>query len=163
MAESNSRETLESANENNKPQKKTMAASTFLQQFVNDYIDKRPTAVKNDLIEEAMTKDTLSGTKMAQALAEFRASDEKYNNVNISEVGDGAIDIAMVRKYLAKGFMQIKKAREDFQTKVLKDYDISSEVYDTKIATSIKGKSQEEILLLLRSEYKLSIFLKKQL
>ena len=135
MAENTPREARESANENNRPQKKSMSSATFLQQFVTDYIAKRPEALKNELVEEAMTKDNLSGTKLAQALAEFRASDEKYNTVDIS--GE-SIDIFLVRKYLAKGFVEISKSRQDLEEKILKEYDMTPEIYQQKIAAKVK-------------------------
>ena len=135
MAENTPREARESANENNRPQKKSMSSATFLQQFVTDYIAKRPEALKNELVEEAMTKDNLSGTKLAQALAEFRASDEKYNTVDIS--GE-SIDIFLIRKYLAKGFVEISKSRQDLEEKILKEYDMTPEIYQQKIAAKVK-------------------------
>jgi hypothetical protein len=164
MAENTSRELIESTNENNKPRRKvSISSATFLQQFVHDYVDTRPAAIKNELIEEAMAKDTLSGTKIAQWLAEFRASDDKYSDINISETWEWAIDIAMIRRYLAKGYVQIKKLREDFEKKVLKDYEVTSQEYSQKLITHVKGLSTGEISRLIQSGYKLSSFLKQKL
>jgi hypothetical protein len=51
---------LEAANNN--AIKKEMSTTTFLNNFTQDYVEKRPTTIKNQLIEEVMNRDNLSGT-----------------------------------------------------------------------------------------------------
>jgi hypothetical protein len=51
---------LEAANDN--AIKKEMSTTTFLNNFTRDYVEKRPSTIKNQLIEEVMNRDNLSGT-----------------------------------------------------------------------------------------------------
>jgi hypothetical protein len=128
----------EEIEEKNKTGKSSMSISTFLSNFSRDYIEKRPANVKNQLIEELMIKDSLSWTLASKWLAEFRASDEKYSEVDID---DKNIDVYMLRKYVTKSYLLQEKSQKNFQEYVLEEYDISSEKYINKVESEAKQLS----------------------
>lgn len=150
----------EGIEEKNKTQKWWVSVSTFLSQFSRDYVSKRPSVIKNQLIDEVMTQDNLSGTLAAKWLAEFRASDEKYNDVEIDE---SKIDIYMLRKYVAKSYLLQDKAQERFQIHILEQYDIDASQFESKLSSEAKKLWESDIERMLSWEYEMQKFLKKYL
>ncbi len=147
---------IEAANDSKR--KKEISPITFLHAFTRDYVDNRPSTVKNQLIEEVMNQDSLSWTLASKWLAEFRASDEKYNEIELDK-----IDVYMLRKQLAKWYLSLKQSRENLEQYILREYEVNSDEYNNKIASSVKNLSPIEISRLTRNNNELQKFLKKEL
>lgn len=147
---------LEAANDN--AIKKEMSTTTFLNNFTRDYVEKRPSTIKNQLIEEVMNRDNLSGTLAWKGLAEFRASDEKYNEIALDK-----IDVYMLRKQLAKWYMAIRQSRENLQKHILREYDVSAKDFDGKLRWPITSLWVPELNRLISNDNELQKFLKSKL
>lgn len=131
----------EAANDNNVQKKKqNISIPTFLSSFSKEYVAKKPGNIKNQLIEEVMTQDVLTWTLAEKWLAEFRASYEKYGDIELDK-----LDVYMLRKYLAKSYLQTQKLREVLKEDILQQYDISESDFSSKVVPPLETLSEKEL------------------
>ena len=134
----------------------------FKKNFVKYSLEEKTWADKNNFIHEIMTKDTLSSTtNIKKELKKYAAiNDEYYSDINIDN-----ITIESLRRFLSKDFLVLKNSRENLKEKVLSDFDINSNEYDTnkQIQKHFNDLTKKQLDDLIKSDQKLTNFLNKNL
>jgi len=136
---------IESSEKQNKSDKDLY--NELIRWFWNSYIPALDSPVKNSLIKDIMTQDSIAWGNIEMYLKRYIAENEEFTWLDISK-----INIFQLRRNLAGAFSTRKNNQELIKKEILADYDLSANEYSKSVEKGIEKLTDVELKSLLISQ-----------